>query len=123
MSRAVGSWWRLWAIAVLAHIVTSAGGDRFTFESIVNVLAGLVAIAVVVRPGSRLWRTALVVVVPMSAFVEAPFLANHWLLAAAISLVALAARPWRPDSEFWPRFAPSGRIVLLVFYSFAHSRN
>jgi hypothetical protein len=118
-SRAVGSWWRLWAIAVLAHIVTNAGGDHWTFESIINTLAGTVAIVVIVRPGDRRWRTALVVVVPMSAFAEAPALGNHWLLAAAVSLVALAAQPWRSDSDFWSRFAPSARILLLVFYSFA----
>ncbi len=98
------------------------------WRGLANVLVGWLAIAVIVRPDHRLARTGLAGAIVVSAVVEAPLIGNHWLLAAAISTAALLASPWRPDAEsgsdaassdFIERFAPTARIILLVFYSFA----
>lgn len=113
------AWWRLWAIAAFAHVVSNGIALPFALRSLTNLAVGLVALAVIITPGHRWARTALVALIPVSAFAEAPFLGNHWLLAAAISLAALIARPWGDDGDWWRRFAPTGRLLLLVFYSFA----
>ncbi len=110
------------------------------WRGLANVLVGWLAIAVIVRPDHRLARTGLAGAIVVSAVVEAPLIGNHWLLAAAVSLAALLARPWRADSNsgsdihsgsdtdsgsethsggFIERFAPTARVILLVFYSFA----
>jgi hypothetical protein len=120
---AVSSWWRLWAIAALAHVIgnpawaslSAAPGAR----GIVNVAVGLVALSVVGRPDRGVGRVALAVGIIVSAWFEAPVLGNHWLLAAAVSGVALLAGIGRGDIDWWDRFAPTARIVLLVGYSFA----
>ncbi|MGI9604640.1 MAG: hypothetical protein ACR2P0_00745 [Acidimicrobiales bacterium] len=119
VSQLVAAWWRLWAIAALAHFVSNNTGEAWRLASVVNAAVGAVAIAVVLRPGDRRLRTALAVGVTASAFAEAPLLGNHWFLAAVISLLAVVSRPWTADDDFWRRFAPAARVGLLVFYSFA----
>jgi hypothetical protein len=104
---------RLWGVAALAHVVgnwhqpgvpTLLGGLLF--------LAGLLGASLVVRP-ARGRMLALVVVIPISAALEIPELGNHWLVAALASLAYLVT------GGVWSRFEPTGRLVLIGFYSFA----
>ncbi|MEL6984619.1 MAG: HTTM domain-containing protein, partial [Actinomycetota bacterium] len=114
-------WWRWWAIAAFAHVVGVPTVEGLSGRGLANIAVGWLAIAVIVRPDHRVMRTVLAAAIVVSAVVEAPLIGNHWWLAAAVSAAALAARPWRPDpdTEFARRFAPTARVILLVFYSFA----
>jgi len=112
-------WWRWWAIAALAHVLGAPSAAGMVGRGLANIVVGWLAIAVIVRPDHRLVRTALAGAIVASAVVEAPLIGNHWMLAAAISAAALLARPWRADPGFLERFAPTARVILLVFYSFA----
>lgn len=121
-------WWRWWAIAAFAHVVGASSGDGMIGRGLANIAVGWLALAVIVRPEHRLARTGLAAAIVVSAVVEAPLIGNHWWLAAAISTAALLARPWRPEPipggdpgqrGFVDRFAPTARVILLVFYSFA----
>lgn len=113
------AWWRLWGMAAFAHVVANTRGDELTARGVVNGLTGAVAIAIVARPADRRLHVLLPVAVMASAFTEAPQVGNHWWLAAAVSGAALVARPWRSGNGWWSHFAPTGRLVLIVFYSFA----
>lgn len=112
------AWWRLWAVAAIAHVVGTFAADM-GWRSVVNTLLAAIAIIVVQRPWSPLARSALVAAIIASALVEAPILGNHWLVAAGVSAAALLARPWDRPSVWFARFAPTGRLLLVVFYSFA----
>lgn len=117
-------WWRWWAIAAFAHVVGAPTTEGMVGRGLANIAVGWLAIAVIVRPDHRLARTALAAAIVGSALVEAPLIGNHWWLAAAVSAAALAAGAWRQDPApgqpgFVRRFAPSARLILLVFYSFA----
>ncbi|MEZ5343257.1 MAG: hypothetical protein R2706_18000 [Acidimicrobiales bacterium] len=110
------AWWRLWAVAALAHVLANSTFE-FAQLGVTNTVLGLFALALVVQPRRRSIRVAVLVGILVSLWVEAPFLGNHWLLAALASLVALAARPWR---DGWlARASPGLRLTLLTFYSFA----
>ncbi len=112
------AWWRLWAVAAIAHVVGTFAAD-LGWRSVVNTLLAAIAIIVVRQPSSALARTALCFAIVGSAIVEAPVLGNHWLVAAGVSAAALLARPWDRPGGWFVRFAPTGRLLLLVFYSFA----
>ena len=61
----------------------------------------------------------LAVALVASVWFEAPRIGNHWLVAGMVAAAALIAGPWRPDDQWWTRFAPTARVLLLVFDSFA----
>ncbi len=113
------AWWRLWGMVAFAHVVSNTRGDELTARGLVNGLTGAVAIAVVARPADRRLQLLLPTAIVVSAFTEAPLVGNHWWLAAAVSVAALVARPWRSVDGWWSHFAPTGRLVLIAFYSFA----
>ncbi len=113
------AFWRLWAIAAFAKVVSNGLAVPFTASKLVTIAVGLLAVAVVVDPRSRVSRTLLVASIPVSTFAESPLIGNLWVVAGMVSVAALIARPWRPDDEWWARFTPTARLVLLVFYSFA----
>ncbi|MEM9608560.1 MAG: hypothetical protein AAGA99_14145 [Actinomycetota bacterium] len=120
---ATSAWWRLWAVAAIAHVVGNPSYGSISsapeLRGVVNVAVGLVAVHVVGRPDDRRARWLLAVGVIASAWFEAPLLGNHWLLAALVSGAALAAGPRHDDAEWWARFTPTARVILLAFYSFA----
>ncbi len=106
-------------MAAFAHVVANTRGDELTARGVVNGLTGAAAIAIVARPADRRLHVLLPTAIVVSAFTEAPLLGNHWWLAAAVSAAAVVARPWRSIDRWWTHFAPTGRLVLIVFYSFA----
>ncbi|MGH8874497.1 MAG: hypothetical protein ACRDVM_04490 [Acidimicrobiia bacterium] len=93
---------------------------------VATALLCLAALWVLAAP-IRLGRLAvLAALVPAVAWLEAPILANHWWLAAAVSVAFLVAaagpvmRRRRLDGEaLAERFLPAARWTLIVFYSFA----
>jgi Vitamin K-dependent gamma-carboxylase len=107
---------RLWGVAALAHLAGNASyGDLLPSPELVGVLLaclGVVATAVIVRPGPRLTLLLMGLVV-LTAAAEVPVLGNHWLLAAVVALGYLVT------GGRWHRFEPLARTVLLLFYSFA----
>lgn len=123
-----------WALAALFHL---AGNPRPTFLpdsaafTVVQVAVGVAAVAVLLRPHSVGRLVLLAGLVPISAWLEAPIVGNHWVLAALISLAYLTAAAWgrrtRRTGESswsaadatWAGFAPSARLTLLIAYGFA----
>jgi hypothetical protein len=102
-------WVNPWALGVV-HAPTQAGWT--------HVVLTVVALAVLVRPGSVRWLAVLAVLQICSAWLEAPYLGNHWLLVAFVAvalLLSLAAEP----AEMARRFFPVARLCLLGCYSFA----
>lgn len=106
-------------MAAYAHAVGTSRADDWTTAGVANVALGWIAIIVIARPDRGLARTALAGAVVASALLEAPLLGNHWLLAAMVSTAALIVGPWREDAAFVRGFAPTARLILLSFYSFA----
>ena len=115
----------MWAAATLFHL---AGNPRPAFVAegtarfVVAVALGVVAVSVLFAPGSRRRRVALCALIPVSAWLEAPIVGNHWVLATAVSCALLVAEGLagrRGGSNTWRLFAPSARCVLLVAYGFA----
>ena len=111
---------RLWAVGVIAHIV---GNPRVgevigevTILGVVSLVLGLVALAAVLRPDDRRLLLGLAVLVPVSAWLEAPVLSNHWLLATFVSFALLAALV---TQRTWAWFSTTGRALHLAFYGFA----
>jgi hypothetical protein len=119
----------LWALATLFHLWVNPRAldivDDVTFLGASHVAAGLAAIAVLVRPravGNLLVLAALGL---LTCWLEAPFLGNHWLVAAFVdaALLLTAATCWRAGGldveRLTARFLPLARWSLLGFYSFA----
>ncbi len=113
-------WVRLWAVAVIAHII---GNPRFgqlvgDTTSLGVATAGLLALAValLLRPSDRPIRLATNVGVVLVAWLEAPVIGNHWLLAALIAIAMLAAETRK---EPWNWFLPTARWMFLGFYAWA----
>lgn len=110
---------RLFAVAVLAHLTSNLAFGSLTSASargVVSVVAGAVAVACLLRPAVRPWRLALGPAVLLSAWVEAPLIGNHWVLAALLAL-AWTLTAWR--SAPYAELARAGRLLLLAFYPLA----
>lgn len=111
---------RLWGVAVIAHVV---GNPRvgelvpdFSFRGAATLVLGMLAVSAVLLPSDRLLLGGIAIMTPVVAWLEAPVLGNHWLLAALVS-IALGATlilgvPWN-------RFTATARALLVVFYGFA----
>ena len=120
-----------WALTALLHL---AGNPRPSFLpdsalfTVVQVGVGVAAVAVLLRPRSASRVVVLCALIPLSAWLEAPIVGNHWVLAALISLAFLIAAGWargnqhraaEPREATWAAFAPSARVTLLIAYGFA----
>lgn len=111
---------RLWAIGVIAHIVGNPRigqvvGDT-TILGVVSLVTGLLAVAAVLRPDDRRLLVGLVAAVPLLAWLEAPILSNHWMLATLTSVALAVAFTLRRS---WTWFATTARSMHLAFYFFA----
>lgn len=104
---------RLWGVAITAHVVGNwSQPDIPEVVGWVNLVAGLIGLALLIKPTRRplLVASALVVV---SVLLEMPITGNHWLIAGLVA-VAILVTGGKED-----RFFPVARLILLVFYSFA----
>ena len=116
-----------WALVALFHL---AGNPRPPWipasGAFVAVHLGVAAAAIAVLVGFR-WRMTVVMLcglIAVSAWLEAPVVGNHWVLAALVSLAYLAAeagarRRAGSTEEVWKRFAPVARLTVLIAYGFA----
>lgn len=103
-------------MAGLAHLAGNTFyGDVLrpaTFLGFTLFAVGLLSTAAVVAP-RRHTLLALCVAIPVSAALQVPFLANHWLLAAIVSVAYLLSR------GRWEIFRGIAQGVTLAFYAFA----
>ncbi len=110
---------RMFGVACVAHIVGNPPvgevGPETTALGVTTLALGLISVSLIVRPDLRrlLGAAGLVIV---SVWLEAPLLGNHWLVMGFVALAVLASGFSKAP---WPALAPMGRVVLLVFYSFA----
>ena len=116
-------------MAALFHL---AGNARPSFSppdlalTSVQLGVGATALWTCFRPRVQLPLLLLCGLIPMSAWLEAPVVGNHWVLAAALSTTYLLAgvaggfmRERRGAGPTWSRFLPAGRAVLLIAYGMA----
>ena len=115
-------------VAALFHL---AGNPRFGFVSsgvalsVVQVAVGAAAVTVCLGPRRQAPLLALCALLPLSAWLEAPTVGNHWVLAAFLALAYLCA--WAvtrvsgaaEGPQTFAAFHSSGRLVLLIAYAFA----
>ncbi|MGI9601143.1 MAG: hypothetical protein ACR2QE_04620 [Acidimicrobiales bacterium] len=111
---------RFWAIAIIAHLIANPprpeirpDGDLLRFA---DLGLGAAALWLFLRPDNPRARLATAVLLPLTVWFEAPFIGNHWLLAGLVS-IALLISHFRADPWAW--FAPTARILLIGFYTFA----
>ena len=102
-------------LAVVAHVIGNPPAASVALRSGAAAL-GASALVLAWRPGSRAAWASVAALVLVTAWLEAPMLGNHWLLAAAFAIAVLVAvvrgRPWS-----W--LATTVRLVFVMFYAFA----
>jgi hypothetical protein len=118
-----------WAFAALFHLLDAAQfAGLFTNPKPSDIIEAVVAgsaLLILANPGRLGALTVLAVATPISAWIEAPVLGNHWLLEAFVDLALLVAliyarRGWSFDRERLGQvFFPAARFILLAFYCFA----
>jgi len=116
-----GAWFgQAFAIAVIAHIVASAGLHELVPSPLPLQVAwavlGAAAVWLFLSPSSRRALAVVAALVLPTVWLEAPFLGNHWLLAGFVSVAVLVSLT-RPEPWAW--FLPTARAILLGFYGFA----
>lgn len=107
---------RLWGVGVVAHLVAYPAAGEGLGRAAVALLLAAAAIGLVVRPDDRRLLGAVAGLTPVHAFLEAPVVGNHWVLAALVSVAILVSLS---RSDPWGWLAPTGRWMLLGFYSWA----
>ena len=114
-----------WALATLFHVWGPSGAafglfDHRTDLALWQALAGIVAVALLVRPRSRPLLAALALLGPITLWYEMPIAGSHWVLACLVDvafLLALVAA--RAGDRLESIFVPLARWVLIGFYFFA----
>ena len=115
----------LWAAANLFHVWGPSGVAFALFSGrstlgLLQAAAGIVAVALIVRPRSVPLLAALAALGPVILWYEAPIAGSHWVVASFVDvafLVALLAS--RKVERLESTFVPLARWVLIGFYSFA----
>ncbi|MEY2402453.1 MAG: hypothetical protein QOD38_4, partial [Acidimicrobiaceae bacterium] len=115
----------LWAAANLFHVWGPSGRAFELFSGsttlgLVQAAAGVVAVAVLLRPRSIALLAALAALGPVMLWFEAPVAGSHWVLASLVDLallLAMIAARW--GDRLAPAFVPVARLVLIGFYFFA----
>jgi len=110
------SWFALlFALAVLAHVVGNPPLGSVALR-IGAALLGASALVLAWMPASRAVWAVVAFIVLVTAWLEAPVLGNHWLLAAVFAAAVLVAvvrdTPWS-----W--LATTVRPLFVTFYAFA----
>jgi hypothetical protein len=119
----------LWAIAAIFHVLVN---DRsaplfadLTPLEVSHILLAICAIWLLLRPTHHLPLLLLAILGPITAWLEAPVLGNHWLLVTFVDLALLLSvlttlRDHRIDRDSLARvFLPLARWCLVLFYCFA----
>lgn len=120
----------LLAAAVIFHV----GKWNIWLHSPVSLLLGVSAVSVLLKPSSAYRLYALLLLVVADAFGKMPWIPNHWLFAAIVSLTILSSasiiairhrRITTDTTELFETFTPAVRLelVLLYFFAFFHKLN
>ena len=118
-----------WAFAALFHLLDATQfAGIFTNPKPSDIIQAVVAGAALIlltNPGYLGAFVVLAIATPISAWIEAPDLGNHWLLESFVDLAFLIAllyarRGWSINRERLGQvFFPFARFILLAFYCFA----
>lgn len=115
----------LWAAATLFHVWGPSGRANAVFTNtttagVTHVLAGVAAVAVLLRPRSVARLAVLAALGPVTLWFEAPILGSHWVVACLVDLAFLLALiAARAGDRLEAIFLPLARWVLIGFYFFA----
>jgi hypothetical protein len=118
-----------WAFAAIFHLLDAAQfAGLFTNpkpSDIIEAVVACAALLILANPGHLGAFTVLAVATPISAWIEAPVLGNHWLLEAFVDLAFLVVIVYSRRGRSIDRdrlgqvFFPVARFILLAFYCFA----
>lgn len=119
-----------WALAALMHMFGTFTVSRARYQldwlALVDLAIGLAAVVVLLRPRTMSALIAVVLLTPISAWLGAPRLGNHWLLVAVIDLGLLCSvipMLWSRARPVLGRLhddgLPVARLMFVVFYMFA----
>lgn len=119
-----------WSLAAVLHLLGTNTLIRSRHDlgwlNLVDVGIGVAAAVVIFHPGTMSARIIVIVLSPISAWLGAPVIGNHWLLVAVIDLALLSSMvPW-----LWNRARsslrrlhddglPVARLMFICFYVFA----
>lgn len=120
----------LWAAAALFHVLSPTSPalnvwSNPTASGFAHVVLSICAVWLLARPAHNLPLMLVAGLGLVTAWLEAPFLGNHWLLAAFVNLALLLTtvatlRGGRIDRDRLARaFLPLARWCLVGFYAFA----
>lgn len=114
---------RAWAIAALFHLLGNSREALIKEPSLAltSMFLGVASIFAFLVPEKRRNLTGLCAIIPIHAWLEAPVVGNHWVLAALISITCLLTvlhRSFIPTTQ-WSEFLTPARLTLLTAYSFA----
>jgi len=114
----------LLAAAVIFHV----GKWNIWLHSPVSLALGVSAVFVLMKPSSTYGLYALLALILTDAFEKMPWIPNHWLFAAVVSLTILSSaliltvrdrRTGADRSRLFDTFAPALRLELVLLYFFA----
>lgn len=119
-----------WALAAIFHLYGTFTVSRARYHldglALVDLAIGVAAVIVLLRPRITMALIALTVLCPISVWLGAPRLGNHWLLVAVIDLgLACSVVPvlWSVSHRLLDRLhddgLPVARVMFVVFYAFA----
>lgn len=115
----------LWAAVTLFHVWGPSGAAFHLFDhqsrlGLLQAAAGIVAIAVIVRPRSLPLLAALTALGPMILWYEMPITGSHWVVASFVDVAFLLTLVVARNADRVASiFIPLARWVLIVFYFFA----
>jgi hypothetical protein len=120
----------MWAMAALFHCWVNAWStETFSDPSLLGIshlVTEGVAVAVLLRPSAMRRLLVLAACELVTVWLEMPTVGNHWILAGLIDIALLVAagslvgqRAWAAGEALGPRFVPTARWCLLLFYAFA----
>ena len=119
-----------WALAAVLHLLGTNTLSRTRHQlgwlTVVDVGIGLAAAVAMFRPSTVSARTVVLVLSPISAWLGAPVIGNHWLLVALIDLALLSSMVpwlWNRTRSLLVRYHddgfPAARLMFVCFYVFA----
>ena len=119
-----------WALAALMHMLGTFTLSRVRYQfdwlAFVDLAIAVLAVMVLLRPRATAALIGLLLLCPISAWLGAPRVGNHWLLVAVIDLALLCSvipMLWSRARPLLGRLhddgVPIARLMFVVFYMFA----
>jgi hypothetical protein len=119
-----------WALAALMHMFGTFTLSRVRYQfdwlAFVDLAIAVVAVIVLLRPRATAALIGLLLLCPISAWLGAPRVGNHWLLVAVIDLALVCSvipMLWSRTRPLLGRLhddgLPIARLMFVVFYMIA----